>query len=228
MNRMMLRRRVLMASLMNSGLPLSDLPEGSLVAINESGSPVLFYLAKHDYESGLNGAGRTLFVRKDCYDTREWRSGISNAIYDGSAIDSWLNGDYIALLDSDVQNAIATTNFYTIESGGTVATINRSAFLLSATELGQTSSNIVVEGEAITIASKIIIANLNGVATKYWTRSPWARSPYSSKAVCITESGAIGNLAINKVYGSRPCFTLPSDLTVNSQPNADGSYTLTS
>lgn len=50
MNRMMLRRRVLMASLMNSGLPLSDLPEGSLVAINESGSPVLFYLAKHDYE----------------------------------------------------------------------------------------------------------------------------------------------------------------------------------
>ena len=30
MNRMMLRRRVLMASLMNSGLPLSDLPEGSV------------------------------------------------------------------------------------------------------------------------------------------------------------------------------------------------------
>lgn len=36
MNRMMFRRRVLMASLMNSGLPLSDLPEGSLVSINES------------------------------------------------------------------------------------------------------------------------------------------------------------------------------------------------
>ena len=30
MNRMMLRRRVLMASLMNSGLPLSDLSEGSV------------------------------------------------------------------------------------------------------------------------------------------------------------------------------------------------------
>ena len=59
MNRMMLRRRVLMASLMNSGLPLSDLPEGSRVAINES---------------GLNGAGRTLFVRKDCYDERKWNS----------------------------------------------------------------------------------------------------------------------------------------------------------
>ena len=74
MNRMMLRRRVLMASLMNSGLSLSDLPEGSLAAIDESGSPVLFYLAKHDYESGLNGAGRTMFVRKDCYDERKWNS----------------------------------------------------------------------------------------------------------------------------------------------------------
>ena len=229
MNRMMLRRRVLMASLMNSDLPLSDLPEGSLVAINESGSPVLFYLAKHDYESGLNGAGRTLFVRKDCYDTRKWRNSISFAsmVYEDSDIDTWLNGDYIALLDSNIQNAIATTNFYTIKSGGTVATINRSAFLLSATELGQTSSNIVVEGEAITIASKIIIANLNNVATKYWTRSPWALSSFSSKAVYITESGGGGGLKINNECGSRPCFTLPSDLTVSSQPNADGSYTLT-
>ena len=229
MNRMTLRRRVLMASLMNSGLPLSDLPEGSLVAINESGSPVLFYLAKHDYESDLNGAGRTLFVRKDCYDTRECIKSIvpASMVYEDSDIDTWLNGDYIALLDSNIQNAIATTNFYTIKSGGTVATINRSSFLLSATELGKTSSNIVVEGEAITIASKIIIANLNDVATKYWTRSPWALTSFPPKAVYITESGAIGNIAINKVCGSRPCFTLPSDLTVNSQPNADGSYTLT-
>ena len=79
MNRMMLRRRVLMASLMNSGLPLSSLPESSLVAITESGSPVLFSLAKHDYESGLNGAGLTLLVRKDCYDTRVWHSSNNNA-----------------------------------------------------------------------------------------------------------------------------------------------------
>ena len=34
---------------MNSVLPLSDLPEGSLVAINESGSPV--------YEEALNVLG---------------------------------------------------------------------------------------------------------------------------------------------------------------------------
>lgn len=51
-----------------TGTPLSDIPEGTLVKINESGSPVEFYVAKHDYETGLNGAGRTLLVRRYCYD----------------------------------------------------------------------------------------------------------------------------------------------------------------
>ncbi len=34
---------------------LSTFAEGSIVKINESGSPVEFYVAKHDYESALNG-----------------------------------------------------------------------------------------------------------------------------------------------------------------------------
>ena len=47
-------------------IPFSELTTGTILYINESGSPVPFYVAKHDYESGLNGAGRTLGVRKDC------------------------------------------------------------------------------------------------------------------------------------------------------------------
>ena len=53
-----------------SGIPLSDYEEGDIIKLNEGGSPVEFYVAKHDYESSLNGAGRTLVVRKDCYDNR--------------------------------------------------------------------------------------------------------------------------------------------------------------
>lgn len=34
-----------------SGIPLSSMPEGSIVKINENGSPVDFYVAKHNYES---------------------------------------------------------------------------------------------------------------------------------------------------------------------------------
>ena len=51
-----------------SGIPLSDYEEGDIIKLNEGGSPVEFYVSKHDYESGLNGSGRTLVVRKDTYD----------------------------------------------------------------------------------------------------------------------------------------------------------------
>lgn len=47
--------------------PLAELPEGSIIKLNEDDTPVEFYVAKHDYESDLNGAGRALLVRKDCY-----------------------------------------------------------------------------------------------------------------------------------------------------------------
>ena len=46
-------------------IPLSTITPGAILYLNESGSPVPFYIAKHDYESGLNCACRTLVVRKD-------------------------------------------------------------------------------------------------------------------------------------------------------------------
>ena len=61
-----------------------------------------FYVAKHDYESELNGAGRTLLVRKDCYDNRQWNSVKENA-YGASSIDIWLNNGYMDLLDPKVK-----------------------------------------------------------------------------------------------------------------------------
>lgn len=224
MKRMMLRRRVLMASLMNSGLPLSDLPEGSLVAINESGSPVLFYLAKHDYESGLNGAGRTLLVRKDCYDTRVWHSSNNNA-YATSDIDSWLNGDYKALLDYEAQAAIGTTQFYYTNPDKEVTTLDRSIFLLSVTELGKTANFANVEGTSLPIASTLQIANLNGSSVIQWTRT---RNTYgTTSAYSLKADGTVYTYNCSKTECSRPCFTLPADATVNPEPNADGSYTLT-
>lgn len=66
---------------------------GSIIQLKENGKLVSFYVAKHNYENSLNGMGRTLVVRKDCYDTRQWHSSNVNA-YASSAIDSWLNGTY--------------------------------------------------------------------------------------------------------------------------------------
>lgn len=42
------------------GTSIGNLDEGAIITLNENGNPVEFYVAKHDYEAGLNGAGRTL------------------------------------------------------------------------------------------------------------------------------------------------------------------------
>ena len=94
----------------SKGIPLNTITPGAILYLNESGSPVPFYIAKHDYESGLNGAGRTLLVRKDCYDKRAFNRG--NNAFSGSSMDTWLNNTWLKLLDADIQAAISKTKFY--------------------------------------------------------------------------------------------------------------------
>ena len=72
---------------------LGSKAEGSIIKLKENGVLVEFYIAKQNYESGLNGAGRVLVVRKDCYDQRQWHSSNVNA-YASSTIDAWLNSTY--------------------------------------------------------------------------------------------------------------------------------------
>lgn len=196
---------------------LSDLEEGALVKLKESGSPVEFYVAKHDYESELNGAGRTLLVRKDCYDDRQWHSSNVNA-YASSTIDSWLNNTYKNMLDTDIRESIGTTKIrYTPGNGNiVVGTLERAIFLLSITELGQSHTYTNVEGSALPIASTLQIAYRNGNATTQWTRSPHTNDTYGAWG--LNSYGNIYNDGCDRSLGSRPCFTLPS----TTLANADG------
>ena len=200
------------------GTPLSDYDEGALVKLNEGGNPVDFYVAKHDYESSLNGAGRTLVVRKDCYDQRQWHTSNVNA-YASSAIDSWLNSTYKNMLDADIRSLIGTTKIrYTPGNGNwTVGTLERAVFALSATELGQSHTYANTEGSALPIASTLQIAYLNGNATTQWTRSPYTNS--TSNAWGMNSNGGIYDVICGSSLGSRPAFTLPSDLLFNPDTN---------
>lgn len=204
---------------------------GSIVKLKENGVLVDFYVAKHDYENGLNGSGRTLVVRKDCYDTRQWHTSNVNA-YATSAIDTWLNSTYKNLLDADIRGVIGTTKIkYTPGNGNTaVGTLERAIFLLSVTELGRSASYANTEGTALSIASSLQIAYLNGSAVVQWTRSP-----YSNRTNYAYYLGTDGNVNRNNCYdtsGSRPAFTLPSTLSVsddgsvsvNTAPTISGSY----
>ena len=204
---------------------------GSIVKLKENGVLVDFYVAKHDYENGLNGSGRTLVVRKDCYDTRQWHTSNVNA-YATSAIDTWLNSTYKNLLDADIRGVIGTTKIkYTPGKGNTtVGTLERAIFLLSVTELGKSASYANTEGTALSIASSLQIAYLNGSAVVQWTRSPYTNNTYG--AYYLYTSGNVSSDGCDNSGGSRPAFTLPSTLSVsddgsvsvNTAPTISGSY----
>ena len=204
---------------------------GSIVKLKENGVLVDFYVAKHDYENGLNGSGRTLVVRKDCYDTRQWHTSNVNA-YATSAIDTWLNSTYKNLLDADIRGVIGTTKIkYTPGNGNTtVGTLERAIFLLSVTELGRSASYANTEGTALSIASSLQIAYLNGSAVVQWTRSPGTYG--TGNAYYLNTNGGVSNDGCYSTYGSRPAFTLPSTLSVsddgsvsvNTAPTISGSY----
>ena len=196
------------------GTPLSTYTEGSIIKINENGKPIEFYVAKHDYEAELNGAGRTLVVRKDCYDSREWNNTPVNA-YAASTIDSWLNGDYKSFFSAKLQAQIGTTKIkYTPGNGNNkVGTLERAIFLLSVTELGRSANYANTEGTALSIASSLQIAYLNGSAVVQWTRSPV--TSYTASVYYLAPSEGVNGSNPSTTYGSRPCFTLPSTIKID-------------
>lgn len=203
-----------------SGKTLAEYAEGDVVYLSEGGILVPFYVACHNYESGLNGSGRTLVVRKDCYDTRAWHSSNVNA-WASCTLRSWLNGDYLNLLDEDIRGVIGTTKYYYTPGNGTTSVTTRSdaVFQLSVTELGKTATYANAEGTALPIASTLQIAYRNGSAVNQWTRSPNTSS--TGSAYYLDTYGSVYN--INSVragtYGSRPAFTLPDTAAFDPDTN---------
>nr|DAG75469.1 MAG TPA: hypothetical protein [Caudoviricetes sp.] len=193
---------------------LYDKAEGSIIKIAEAGIPVEFYIAKHNYEAGLNGDGRTLIVRKECYDNRIF--GNENNAYANSALDSWLCNTYINLLDAGIQAAIGATKFYYTPGNGnkTLTTLQRKIFQLSMTELGS-SGLFNEEGSKLPIAEVLKIGTIDGAATKQLTRTPTISN--STTAICVIRAdGRSATQNCAGTGGSRPAFTLPSDFLVTN------------
>lgn len=123
-----------------SGIPLSSMPEGSIVKINENGSPVDFYVAKHNYESKLNGNGRTLLQRVSSQGIRQFATK-SNRPYVTCFTDSdlceYLNGTYKASFSAAVQAAMSTTRFKQVSIPSySIGTGSASIFIPSNAEGG--------------------------------------------------------------------------------------------
>lgn len=122
---------------------LSNIPEGKTVLMDEGNNVVEFIVAKHGYESELNGAGRTLLIRKRYPTLMNWDSSWS--AYAQSDINTWLNGEYLNTFSSAQKEAIGSTTFYYTPGftamdfsvgSSKVSTMSKAVFLPSAHEFG--------------------------------------------------------------------------------------------
>lgn len=178
---------------------LSDIPEGETVLMDEGSNVVEFIVAKHDYESELNGAGRTLLVRKHYAAIMAWDSTWST--YASSSVNSWLNEEYLNSFSSAQKKAIdKTTIYYTpgfsdsyCNSGSSkVTTMSKSIFLLSYHEFGydtegsdtpnwttSSPSYKYNEGTPLQNASEILKTMLaSDIEGSERGRSIWTRTPH--------------------------------------------------
>ena len=198
---------------------LGSVAVGSIGKINEGGSPVEFYVAKHDYESGLNGAGRTLLVRKGCYAVYPFDTEENQNTYADSTLDNWLNSAYNTVLNRDIQLGLSKTKFlYTPGNKSTeTETLQRSVFMLSATEFGETGDGVAQEGSALPIAASLKKGQLDGSPVSQWTRSPDTNT--TGLVWALGEEGFLKSEDTDRSYGIAPAFTLPAAFYVDAGGN---------
>lgn len=171
-------------------MQIKDLAIGDgFVYLMEGNTKVKFYALCHNYESGLNGNGRTLFCREspatsgircqigDSYSlgwgtTYYVSTPVTNAIY------KYLTGTYPSSFTSTVKKWIATTqykaysprNYYASPSNFNLVTFNTAFFTISEAEVvtsANHSDGSLLSKEARTRLEKIFTAYENGI----WTRT---------------------------------------------------------
>lgn len=224
--------------------------EGSVVKLNEYGSPVEFVLKKHNYESDLNGNGRSLLVRKIAqeyiYDSSH---GSYRARYDTCAKCNYLNTTYKQSLDPDIQAAISTTQFYIVDSAVkfnssisaievTTTTTRKSVFELSATELGGKNLGHAYGDVGSVLPSYTSLwdaTNESGEHIHQLTRTPSFTNDQSglNQGEFYIQEGNNAPTFVIRVSERyiRPCFTLPDTalvlddgtIVINSSPVISGS-----
>lgn len=200
-----------------AGTPLSQLSEGTIIKINENGSPVEFYLAKHNYEPGLNGDGRELFVRKNSIGSMEYNSSASGSSmnknnYIKSDIKEILNSTFLNRFSPFVTNLIGSTQIQ-IDSS---YTSKESAFILSVTEYGFTNFSAIEQSRTPTLGSPVPIADIIKVGVGKWTRTPYNNTPFTSVYSIIDDGDRAYVTLVYRTYDVFPAITLPSSSVVNT------------
>ena len=221
-----------------ASVALSTKPVGSVVKLNENGTAVEFVVACHNYQSGLNGTGRTLLVRKTSLaDKHRWGSVDSTTDLrwgDGSDLKGWLEKTYAARLDEEIRRNIGTTKYYCNGHGYGDKQVEGSVFILSAYEL---SGEKYYADNSTKLDDAVLRALESGGGSPWWTRSVWPDSQKEDGSdmqnwwytrVCLYGKRASGWSIYESGFPDadsaytatiRPCFTVPGNLRVSEDGN---------
>ena len=226
-------------------MQIKDLAIGDgYVYLMEGSAKVKFYALCHNYESGLNGMGRTMFCRESpatsgthtTSEKEDYRVNSNNE-------DTWYKNTYVNKFSDEVQNLIGMTKYagqYAEYYYGTTGypgktklysdTYRSSFFPISAAEVGVSGFS---DGSALSSAA---ISRISSIQTRYgsgiWTRSPYAKithtesvphSPgtiyYYANSIYISSASGSSISTAEGTYGSSygylPCFTLPETLYID-------------
>ena len=215
---------------------LGNMAVGSIVYLNENGSPVP-YLIVHQglpssiYDASCNG---TWMLRQNIVENQSWSSNNVNKL-EQSNIQSWLNSSMLSKYDSNIQNVIKQVKIPYRQNGG-LGGIDRTGsngltckiFLLSGYEVGWSSSNtpsIPIDGAKLSYflsglsasARTKRIAYFNSNATFWWLRSP--DIDFTDYVWAISSSGYQNDIFASDQIGTRPAFIMPTNLIVDDSSN---------
>lgn len=213
---------------------ISTLAVGSSVYLNVGGVRKEFLVVHQGlpssmYDASCNG---TWLLMKDIYENRKWHSSNVNK-YETSDINTYLNGPFFNLFDSNIKDAIKQVKLPYRKGGGSGGTTQQGAnglpckiFLLSAPEVHYEHSYIDSgEGAALSYFASCVtngadskrVAYLNGSVASWWLRSPLT---YDTGSVWFVYSNGdyYYNYASNSI-GIRPALVLSSDALVDDSGN---------
>lgn len=218
-------------------MQIKDLAIGDgFVYLMEGGTKVKFYVLAHNYESGLNGTGRTLFCRESPATSGPWSSvgeygrrvdiawGITRDGYTCSIYD-WLTTTYFYKFAADVKGWMGKTRYSPGDSR-----FATSIFTLSESE-SVYSLYSRPEGTLLSDEARKRLENIfTDFGTNIWTRTQSNNVSYhhsSSDNDYYYDGVALSGVSRNdwgrfsttyghtQSWGYLPCFTLPETLYID-------------
>lgn len=223
-------------------MQIKDLAIGDgYVYLMEGGAKVKFYALCHNYESGKNGKGRTMFCRESPAKRGTWssvgdngrRNNIAWGVTDPGAsgethtctIYNWLTTTYFNKFAADVKGWMGKTKYLAHSK-----TFSTSIFTLSASESVYSLSSRP-EGTLLSEAARKRLENIfTNFGNNIWTRtqSDHVSYYYSSSdkdyyydgvALSSVSSSDWGRFSTTyghtQNWGYLPCFTLPETLYID-------------